>query len=435
MIKSKFISGTIILIIGGLVTKLLGMIIKIITTRYIGDEGIGLYMLILPTFSLFINISQLGFPIAISKMVAEEKKSNKKIIFSIIPVSIALNIILLLIVLILSPLISNLLHDNRTLYPLIAIGLVLPFISISSIVRGYFFGKQKMMAHVTSHIFEQIVRLILILIITPKLLEYSLEAAVTGVVLVNIISELTSIIILVFFLPRKVKIKKEDIIPDKGIIRDILNISIPTTGSRIIGSVGYFFEPIILTFILLKVGYSSQFILSEYGILNGYVLPLLMIPSFFTQAISSALIPVISKGYANNHFAYIKGKIKQAEIISLVIGIAVTIPVMVCPELLLKFVFNTTHGSEYLRLMAPFFLGYYVQVPLTSALQAMDKAKEAMMSTIIGITIKIGLILFLSTLKIGLYGLIVAVIVNVFVVTIYNYAKVRRALNQKDHYM
>jgi stage V sporulation protein B len=429
MIKNKFISGTIILIIGGLITKLLGMIIKIITTRYIGDEGIGLYMLILPTFFLFMNISQLGFPVAISKLVAEDKKSSKKIIFSIVPVSIILNIILLLIVLLVSPVISNLLHDNRTLYPLISIGFVLPFISISSIVRGYFFGKQQMMAHITSHIFEQIVRLILIVMITPTLLSYSLEAAVTGVVLVNIVSELTSIIILIFFLPRNVRIQKKDIIPDKEIIRDVLNISIPTTGSRIIGSIGYFLEPIILTFILLKVGYSNKFILDQYGVLNGYVLPLLMIPSFFTQAISSALIPVISKGYANNHTVYVRGKIKQAELMSLGIGLLMTIVIMICPDLLLKVVYNTSHGADYLRIMAPFFLAYYIQVPLTAALQAMDKAKEAMMSTIIGIVIKIGLILSLSILHIGLYGLVIATIVNIFIVTLYNGIKVRKALN------
>ncbi len=428
MIKNKFITSTLILIIGGLITKLLGMIIKIITTRYIGDEGIGLYMLIIPTFYLFINIAQLGFPIAISKLVAEDKRSSKKIIFSIIPVSIILNLILLIVVLALSPLISRLLHDNRTFYPLIAIGLVLPFISISSIVRGYFFGKQKMFAHITSHIFEQIVRLVLIALITPKLITYSLEAAVTGVVLVNIISELTSIIILVFFLPRKVKITKDDIIPDKGIIRDVLNISIPTTGSRIIGSVGYFFEPIILTSILLTVGYSNNFILNEYGILNGYVMPLLMIPSFFTQAISSALIPIISKGYINKHITYVKDKIKQAEFISLTIGVLSTIIMLLFPEFLLKFIFNTNNGVAYLRIMAPFFLGYYVQVPLTSALQAMGKAKEAMMSTVFGIVVKIGLIIILSFLSIGLYGLVIATIVNIFIVTFYNYIKIKKSL-------
>ncbi len=428
MIKNKFIKGTIILIIGGFITKVLGMIIKIVTTRYIGDDGIGLYMLIMPTFLLFLNICQLGFPVAISKLVAEEQKSSKKIIFSSLFISFILNAFLLIIVLLISPVITKLLHEKRVLYPLMAIGFVLPFVSISGIIRGYFFGKEKMIAHITSNIFEQVIRLLLIITITPILLKHSLEVAVTGLVLTNIISELTSIIILIFFLPKKISIKKEDIKPDKVIIKDVLDISVPTTSSRLIGSFGYFLEPIIITFILLKVGYSNNFIVTEYGVITGYVMPLLMIPSFFTQAIASALIPVISKGYLRKHITYVKNKIKQGELISLTIGIAITIVIMIWPSELLKIVFNTEMGSNYLRLMAPFYIVYYLQVPLIASLQAMNKAREAMMSTIIGVTTKIGLMVILSTFKIGMYGFIIAGIANVFIVTIYNYIKVKRAL-------
>ena len=428
MIKNKFIKGTIILIIGGFITKVLGMIIKIVTTRYIGDDGIGLYMLIMPTFLLFLNICQLGFPVAISKLVAEEQKSSKKIIFSSLFISFILNAFLLIIVLLISPVITKLLHEKRVLYPLMAIGFVLPFVSISGIIRGYFFGKEKMIAHITSNIFEQVIRLLLIITITPILLKHSLEVAVTGLVLTNIISELTSIIILIFFLPKKISIKKEDIKPDKVIIKDVLDISVPTTSSRLIGSFGYFLEPIIITFILLKVGYSNNFIVTEYGVITGYVMPLLMIPSFFTQAIASALIPVISKGYLRKHIIYVKNKIKQGELISLTIGIAITIVIMIWPSELLKIVFNTEMGSNYLRLMAPFYIVYYLQVPLIASLQAMNKAREAMMSTIIGVTTKIGLMVILSTFKIGMYGFIIAGIANVFIVTTYDYIKVKRAL-------
>ena len=87
MKNSKFVKSTFILIIGGLITKILGMVIKIITTRLIGTEGIGLYMLITPTFTLLIALSQLGFPIAISKLVSEGKNNNKNLIFSIIPLA------------------------------------------------------------------------------------------------------------------------------------------------------------------------------------------------------------------------------------------------------------------------------------------------------------------------------------------------------------
>ena len=81
--KEKFINSVIVLLIGGLLTKLLGMFIKIMMSRLIGTEGLGLYMMVLPTFSLFIGIGQFGLPTALSKLVAEKEKiiSNYSFLF------------------------------------------------------------------------------------------------------------------------------------------------------------------------------------------------------------------------------------------------------------------------------------------------------------------------------------------------------------------
>ena len=90
------IKSTIILLVGGFITKVLGMIIKIVMSRMIGPEILGLYMMILPTFSLFIGISQFGMPIALSKLIAEDKKNNKKLFFSVIPISLFVNFLFFL---------------------------------------------------------------------------------------------------------------------------------------------------------------------------------------------------------------------------------------------------------------------------------------------------------------------------------------------------
>ena len=81
MKKSKFIRSTLILLVGGFVTKILGMVIKIVTSRLIPTEGVGLYMMIMPTFTLLISLAQMGLPIAISKLVSEDTRNNKKILF------------------------------------------------------------------------------------------------------------------------------------------------------------------------------------------------------------------------------------------------------------------------------------------------------------------------------------------------------------------
>lgn len=430
MQKEKFITSTIILIIGGFITKVLGMFIKIVITRLIGLEGIRLYMLILPTFSLFMTLAQLGLPVAISKLVAEETKNNKRLFLSTIPLVIVINIILMIVIIAIAPILSNhLLNEKRILYPLLSISVVLPLISISCIVRGYFFGKQKMLPHVISHIVEQIVRVSSIIIFVPILLKSGIEYAVSGVVLVNVISELTSIIILIGYLPKNFKLKLNDFKPDKSDIKDVLNIGLPTTGNRVIGSISYFLEPIILTQVLLLIGYSKGFIQTEYGVLTGYVFPLLLIPSFFSQAISSALIPVVSKNYVRNNIKYIKYKLKQAILISFSIGILITISFLIMPSLFLKLVYKTNKGIEYLRFLAPVYLLHYIEIPLSGTLQAMNKAKDSMFNTLKGTIIKNILLLSLSFLNIGIYSLLIAVSSGILVITILDFIKVRKYLN------
>ncbi len=425
MKKSKFVKSTIILIIGGMITKVTSMFIKIIMTRLIPVEGIGIYMLISPTFMLLIGLSQFGFPIAISKLVSENKKNNRNLVFGIFPIAIIINLIIMIILILTSKFLSNhLLKEPRTYYALISIGFVLPFISISSILRGYFFGKEKMIPHVISNITEDIIRLIIIVIGIPNFLSLGFEYVSAFIVLSNVISELTSILILFIFLPKNFKISLHDFKPNKMYIKDVLNISLPSTGSRLIGSIGYFFEPIIITYVLLNCGYANKFILTEYGTITGYVMPLLLMPSFFTMAISNALIPTVSYAYSNNYKLYAKNKINQAIFFSLLIGIPVTIIFLLFPNLLLNLLYKTNVGVSYLKVLAPFFILYYIQVPLTSSLQAMGKAKIAMKGTLKGIVIKTTLLFVISSFKVGLWGLVVATSANILFVTIHHFKHV-----------
>lgn len=426
--KNNFIKSTIILIIGGFISKILGMIIKIILTRTISTKGIGIYSLILPTFNLFITLCSLGLPIAISKQISEQRKKVKEIILPIIPLTLLFDVLLIMILFILSPLLSNFLLKNKmTYYPLIAIGLTLPFISISSILKGYFFGKEKMFPTTLSNITEQLIRLILTLTLIKYLMKYSLGIAITGVVLINILSEGISIITLLLFIPKHEKISFSDFKLDQSQIKDLLDISLPTTGSRLIGSITYFLEPILLTYALTKSGYSINDITIEYGIINGYVYPLLLLPSFFTMAISSALLPVVSNAYSKRNYSYTRYKIKQALVISLIIGIPCTLLFMTIPKYFLNTIYNTNEGLTYIKIIAPFFLLHYIQGPLTASMQAMNKAKEAMLGTLYGSIIRCILLLTLSLLHIGLWGLLIATIVNIIFITAHHFYYVFKA--------
>lgn len=429
MKKNKFLKMTMLLIIGGFITKILGMLIKIVMTRFIGTEGIGIYMLIMPTFSLLVSLTQFGFPVAISKLVAEDRFNNKKLVFGIIPISLGICFIILLVLLSSGQFIATeLLKEERTYLGLISIGFILPFIAISSILRAYFFGKERMFPHVISNILEDVIRLVLIVLFVPSILKMGLSYVVAFLILISIFSELSSIIIFLICLPNKISLKKEDFKPKKDYLKTVLSISIPTTGSRIIGSIGYFLEPIILAYTFKQCGYSNNFMITEYGILNGYVLPLLLLPSFFTMAISQALIPIISKTYTQHNLKETKRKIKQAIFYSLVVGIPCTLLFMLIPEIPLRLIYNTTEGISYIKILAPICLLYYIQSPLNGTLQAMGKAKEAMKGTLLGMIFRTAFLFVFSLLHIGMWGLVIAVSTNIIIVTIHQMKKVNEAL-------
>lgn len=429
--KSKFVKSIFILIIGGFITKIIGMLIKIVMTRLLGTTGTGVYMLVSPTFMLLISFASLGLPVAISKLVAEDERNNKNLVFLCFPITLFINVLIMIFLVFFSGFISNsLLHEPRIKLGIMCIGFVLPFISISSILRGYFFGKQKMIPHVVSNVTEDLIRLIVIFIGVPFFLSKGIEYAVAFIVLSNIVSELTSIFVLFFFLPKNFSIKKSDLLIDKRNIIDVLSISLPTTGSRIIGNIGYFFEPIIMTYFLLRSGYSNSFIVNEYGILNGYVMPLVLLPSFFTLAISQAIIPVISYNYSHGNFDYAWSKMRQGIIFSLLIGIPATLIFLFIPLVPLKLIYNTTLGISYIRVMAVICLLHYIQSPISSCLQAMGFANDSMKGTLFGMIIRSVVLMIGCSIHIGMWGLVVATSFNIVFVTFYDYSKVRMHLKR-----
>ena len=429
--NNLFFKSTLILIFSGFFTKILGFIIRIVYTRIIGEYGISLFTIATPTYSLLVTIATLSIPISISKLVSENKGRSIRILTSAACIILAINFILIIIVLLSHNYIATTLLKEPQASPIIiAFAFTLPFVSISSVLKGYFAGKQNMLPHATSNIIEQIIRLIIISIVLPKLMYKSVLTAVIGLILLTIVSEISSIIVFLFFLPKKINFHT-NLLPSINITKNILDISIPTVSGRIIGNIGYFLEPIILTNILLHTGYSNMYILTEYGAYNAYALSLLTMPAFFIAAISTSLLPEISKYYKNNNIYLVKKRIKQGLIYALFIGLLFSISILLFRYPLLNILYKTTKGANYIKILAPFFVLFYLEGVLTSGMQAIGYAKKNMQITMYGVLIKLFIMCLLSFLHIGIYSLVIAEIVNIVYVVLKNSIVLRHVLIDK----
>ena len=420
--NNLFFKSTIYLVIGGFITRTIGFIIRIIYTRIIKDEGIALLSVVMPTYSILLTITSMALPVVISKLVAENKKRAISIMSNAAFMVIILNILVIVIMHFLSGIIANyLLHVPAAKDLLIIMTYVFPIISIGAIIKGYFTGKQQTLPYMISNVLEQILRLILIMLIIPLLYKKSVYSAVKGLLLLSIITETFSIIVFLFFLPRKLRIQANSIYPNINMEKEILSLSIPTVSGKIIGNIGYFLEPIILTNLLMKNGYTKNFILLEYGAYNAYALSILTIPAFLIAAISNAIIPEISKHFGVRNDRMVKKRIKQSLIPIFLLGILFSILIIIFRNPLLSILYNTNKGSNYILFLAPFFPLFYLENILYSILQACGYARKAMNISLTGVICKIGIMSTLCFLKIGIYSLIVAEICNIIIVIIMNY--------------
>src|SRR5690625_1376960 len=215
--KQSFIRGTVMLIIAGMITRLLGFVNRIIVARLMGEEGVGLYMMALPSLFLMITLTQIGLPVAISKRVAEANtKGNQQKIKRIMTLSFFIisctSIFFTLLMFFLAPLIAKtLMTDSRTLYPLIAVAPSIGVIAFASIIKGYFQGMQNMKPQSIAIIIEQVVRIVSIYFVITFLLRFGIEFAAAGAMLCVFIGEIVAVIYLFIQFKRKktIRIRKQ----------------------------------------------------------------------------------------------------------------------------------------------------------------------------------------------------------------------------------
>jgi len=433
---SKFLRGTFILLIAGLITRVLGFINRIVIARSIGEEGVGLYMMAFPTFILVVTITQLGLPVAISKNVAEAvaKGNNaeiKKILVVSLATTISLSIIFTPALLLLAPILSTTLFtDPRTYYPLVAIAPVVPVIAVSSVLRGYFQGRQNMRPSANSQILEQLVRITLIAVLTKAFIPYGIEYAAAAAMVASVIGELVSLIYLVtaFKLKKRFKLRKDFfkfVHSGKTTFKELMDIALPTMGSRMIGSIAWFFEPIVVAHSLALAGVIAVEATKQYGALTGYAMPLLMLPSFITFSLATSLVPAISEANSQNNHKLIEYRVQQALRFAFLSGGLAVIVLYVLANPLMQLMYGSTNGAFFIRLMAPFFLFYYYQGPLQAVLQALNLARAAMINSLIGAIVKTVVIFLLaSQSSFGINGAALGIIVGFVLVTVLHFATV-----------
>ncbi|WP_229725770.1 stage V sporulation protein B [Calditerricola satsumensis] len=442
--KQSFFQGTLILIGAGILTRLLGFIPRIALPRIIGAEGVGLYTMAAPTLYLMITLATFGLNVAVSKVVAEaEARRDIARMQNTLRLSLAFVLVLSLammgLMIGLAPLISRyLLTDPRSYYPLVGIAPILPIVAVSSVLRGYFQGRQNMVPTAMSSIAEAAFRIVAVLGLAWTFQPYGVAYAAMGAMIGVVVGEFGSLCVLLLYVRRSLWHERfawwnhtaKTMRRSWTLASDLSRVAVPVTASRLVGNAMYFIEPIAVTQSLAIAGIGTTVATSLYGQLEGMAIPLLLMPTAITYSLSVSLVPAISEAAAQGNYSLINRRLYQALRLSIVIGGPCAVLLYVLARPLCDLLWRAPEVGRLLEIMAPFSLFLYVQGPLSAALQGLDRAREAMRNSIIGAVVKTAAIFAFATQpRLGIDGVAIAINIGMVLVTLLHLSSLARTLS------
>lgn len=443
MTKQTFIKGAMILLAAGIINRLLGFVPRIALPRIIGAEGVGIYQLAYPFLIVMLTVITGGIPLAIAKWIAEadsqgDLKRIKHIFRTAMLLTISIAVVMTIAMLFFSPLIiRHILPDARVYHAFLMMTPMLLIVGVSSVYRGYFQGMQNMIPSAVSQLVETVIRIIASLVLSYMFLPYGLEWAAAGAMLGVVAGEIGGLLVLLWKYSREKKSKSSGEMsnpshtpshqPQPSVLRRLLGLSIPVTGSRLVGSLSYLLESIFTARSLAAAGIVTGIATAQYGALQGMIIPLLLLPTALTYSLAVSLVPSLSEAAARKDKIIIHKRLHQSMRIALVSGAPFAVVMGLFAEPLCRIIYDHPEYAPMLQIMAAVGIFIYLQAPLQAALQALNKPGTALMNTFIGAAVKLVLIVQLASKpELGIYGAVIAISINIVLVTVLHAISVLR---------
>lgn len=406
-----FILNTLILITTNLILRCISIFFNSYISQKIGSEALGLYGLIMSIYGLAITIALSGINLTTTKIITEElsfgnTKDISKIIKKCLLFSLLFSSIAGILLIISSPYICKLwLHNKISNIPFYIIAISLPFISMSSALSGYFTAIRNSIKPACDQILEQIMKVILISAFLNYFMPSGLEYICISLILGNIISEICSFLFIYTLYKIDIKKYKTNTRSNTYYEKRILGITIPVGLTSFIRSGLSTLKQILIPFGFEKHGFSCKQALSNYGIISGMVIPLIMFPNIIILSFSSLLIPEFTEFNVRANNARITKTSTKILKYSSIFSIFIAIIIFIYADYLCNLMYKTNSISNYVQILAPLIPFMYVDNVIDAILKGLDKQISVLKINILDLISSI-LLIFILIPKYGINGYI-----------------------------
>lgn len=422
MKQKEFMKNAVIMTITAFLLRGIGIVFRIYLSNQIGAEGMGLYQLVFSVYVLGSTFASAGICTAVARLVTDELisgtiQSVRKIMRRATFLSVIIGVFSAVMITTCSSWMGqHLINDVRAIPSLQILGLCLPFMGVSSCIRGYFLARRKTLLPSLAQIAEQCIRIILIAVLLhymkPMGVAFSCFAIICGDCLAEIIS--CGIIIVGYIVDQRklsVTISGCATITKKGAIRSILAIATPITAGRYLNSALRTIENILVPNKLAAYSGSDKSGLSQFGTLKGMALPLLFFPASFLSSVSTLLIPELSEANTLQQKVKVSKAVSRTLQITLLSSILLSGLFTVFAFELGDVLYNSEEVGFLLRVLSPLMPIMYLESIVDGMLKGLNQQAHSLWYSVLDSGSRIILILFIVPRK-GMGGFLFIMVIS-----------------------
>ena len=393
------------------------MVFSLYVSNKIGSEAVGTFGLVMSVYMFAVTIATSGIGLACTCIVSEQFANNNfvnglKAVKSCVLFAFLLGLSCSFLVLICSNMISEIwLKSVISSKPIFLISIGLPFISVSSVINGYFSAVRKAYKSAIAQGFELFIKIVATIILLNFYAYTNVESVCICLILADVISEICSCILL-FVLYKKESFKyTKRAITGITFKRKIFKIAFPVSVTSCIRSGLSTLKQFIIPTRLMLFGLTYNMALSEYGKINGMTMAILTFPTVFISSFSNLLIPEFTSLAAKDYKKRILEVCKKVFFATSLFSIILFFIFYFFSNKISFLIFKNFECAKHIKTLSPIILFIYTDNVLDSILKGLNKQFSVMTCNIIDLILTIS-ILYFSLPVLGLTGYLLAIMVS-----------------------
>lgn len=439
--RNVLLRGTLLLTFAGLCSRIMGFFYRIFLANSIGAEGMGIYQMIFPIYSVCISFCASGIETAVSKLTAAKYAAGKPkeasdILKTGLFLTSTLSILCSVFIYRAAPFLSAVyLKEPRCLELLKILALSFPFSAFHCCLCGYYFGTHRAGIPSWTQLIEQFFRIGSSFFLCHRYLTSEIPLspliAVTGLVFGEFCGFLFITTCYSFRPKEKQDFSFHDLLHS---LREVSVLAVPLSTGRVSLSLLTGLEAVMIPNALVSYGMSLSDALSVYGILNGMALPFLLFPNALTSSLSIMLLPEVSECAERGNLYELQKVIRRTFSFCLILGGSCFLFFLLFGNFLGTFFFSSQLAGDFLTVLSWICPFLYLNTTLTGVLNGLGKTDITFLNGILGIFIRIVFIFFIVP-KTGIHGYLYGLLTSQLFTTGIGFLTLYRKLSPKTPFL